>query len=156
MAAGINERTWVEWLVKVRVIIITVLLVIELAIVNLTVTNVNRRLFLLVIFGWYASAALLYWFTSRKSAVSDGSGNGSAKSGSSNSTLQIVTDLCFATAVVYVSGGIDTTFVFLYPLLIIVASTLLSERGAYLTAGMSFVLFGATLELSYFGLIRSY
>ena len=158
MAAGINERTWVEWLVKVRVIIITVLLVIELAIVNLTATNVNRRLFLAVIFGWYASAALhLYWFTSRKSAPSAGSGNaGSPESGLTNSKLQILTDLFFATAVVYVSGGIDTTFVFLYPLLIILASTLLSESWAYLTAGMSFILFGATLELSYFDLIHSY
>ncbi len=158
MAAGINERTWVEWLVKVRVIIITVLLVIELAIVNLTATNVNRRLFLAVIFGWYVSAALhLYWFTSRKSAPSAGSGNaGSPKSGLTNSKLQILTDLFFATAVVYVSGGIDTTFVFLYPLLIILASTLLSESWAYLTAGMSFILFGATLELSYFDLIHSY
>ena len=156
MAAGINERTWMEWLVKVRIIIITVLLVIELAIVNLTVTNVNRRLFLLVIFGWYASAALhLYWFTSRQRAISAGSSD-SARSRSRNSKLQIVTDLCFATAVVYVSGGVDTTFVFLYPLLIIVASTLLSESWAYITAGMSFVFFGATLELSYFGLIRSY
>ena len=31
MNAGFNERTWLEWLVKVRVIIITFLLAIELA-----------------------------------------------------------------------------------------------------------------------------
>ena len=56
MASGINERIWLEWLVKVRVIIITILLAIELAIVNLTATNVNRRLFVLVILAWYAVA----------------------------------------------------------------------------------------------------
>ena len=44
MAAGINERIWLEWLVKVRIIIITILLAIELAIVNLTTTKVDRRL----------------------------------------------------------------------------------------------------------------
>ena len=145
MAVGINERTWLEWLVKVRIIIITVLLAIELAIVTLTTTNVNRRLFILVILGGYAFAALhLYLFLSRKSTWQ------------MQSKLQVVTDLCFTTAVIYVTGGIDTTFVILYPIIIIVASTLLSETWAYLTAGVSFVLFGATLELSYFDLIRSY
>jgi two-component system sensor histidine kinase PilS (NtrC family) len=145
MAAGINERIWLEWLVKVRVIIITVLLAIELAIVTLTTTNVDRELFVLVIVGGYAFAALhLYLCTYRKS------------SWQLQSKLQVITDLCFATAVIYVTGGIDTSFNFLYPIIIIVASTLLSEAWAYLTAGMSFVLLGATLELSYFDLIHSY
>ncbi len=67
MAAGINERIWLEWLVKVRVIIITILLAIELAIITLTTTNVNRRLFVLVILAWYAVAAVhLLLFTYRK------------------------------------------------------------------------------------------
>jgi two-component system sensor histidine kinase PilS (NtrC family) len=158
MVAGINERTWQEWVVKVRIIIITVLLAIELALVDLTTTNVNRHLFLLVIFGWYASAALhLYLFLSGKSAgLAQSAGSGSRYSGSTYSKLQVLTDLCFTTAVIYVTGGIDTAFVFLYPILIIVASTLLSESWAYLTAGISFVLFGAMLELSYFGVIHSY
>ena len=67
MASGINERIWLEWLVKVRVIIITILLAIELAIVNLTATNVNRRLFVLVILAWYAAATVhLVVFTYRQ------------------------------------------------------------------------------------------
>ncbi|SRR6266568_1233833 len=145
MASGINERIWLEWLVKVRVIIITILLAIELAIITLTTTNVNRRLFVLVIIGWYVVAALhMLLFAFRK-------GEWRAQS-----KLQVITDLLFATAVIYITGGIDTSFNFLYPLIIIVASTLLSENWAYLTAGMSFVLLGGTLELSYFDLIRSY
>ena len=145
MAVGINEGIWLEWLVKVRIIIITILLAIELAIVTLTTTNVNRQLFVLVILGWYVFAGLhLYVFLHRKNEWQ------------MQSKLQVVTDLCFTTAVVYVTGGIDTTFVFLYPIIIIVAATLLSETWAYLTAGISFVFFGATLELSYFDLIHSY
>jgi two-component system sensor histidine kinase PilS (NtrC family) len=144
MAAGVIERVWLEWLVKVRIIIITILLAIELAIVNLTPTNVNQRLFVLVILAWYAVAALyLTLFTFRK------------RDWRMQSKVQVVTDLFFATAVIYITGGIDTSFNFLYPLIIIVAS-ILSETGAYLTAGMSFVLLGATLELSYFDLIHSY
>ncbi len=66
MASGINERIWLEWLVKVRIIIITILLAIELAIVTLTTTNVNRRYFIFVILAWYAVAAVhLLIFTYR-------------------------------------------------------------------------------------------
>ncbi len=145
MAAGINERIWLEWLVKVRVIIITILLATELAIVTLTTTNVNRRLFVAVMLAWYAAAVLhLIVFTFRRGG------------GQLQSKLQVATDVLFVSAVIYVTGGIDSSFVFLYPIVIIVASTLLSEAWAYFIAGLSFVLFGAILELSYFGLIRSY
>src|SRR5439155_26592090 len=69
---------------------------------------------------------------------------------------QIFADLAFATAVVYVTGGIDTFFNFLYPLVIIVASILLPRYWAYLTAAVSFICFGALLELSYFERIPSF
>jgi two-component system sensor histidine kinase PilS (NtrC family) len=72
------------------------------------------------------------------------------------SKLQVISDLCFTTAVIYLTGGTDTSFNFLYPLIIIVASTMLSETWAYLTAGLSFILFGGILELSFFDLIHSY
>lgn len=145
MASGINERIWLEWLVKVRVIIITILLAIELAIVTLTTTSVNRRLFILVILAWYAVAAIhLALYTYRK------------RDWRMHPKVQVLSDLFFATVVIYVTGGIDTSFNFLYPLIIIVASTMLSETWAYLTAGMSFVLLGGTLELSFFDVIHSY
>jgi two-component system sensor histidine kinase PilS (NtrC family) len=145
MASGINERIWLGWLVKVRIIIITILLAIELAIVTLTTTHVNRHLFVLVILAWYAVAAIhLFRFTYRK------------RDGLLQPKLQVLPDLIFATAVIYITGGIDTSFNFLYPLIIIVASTMLSEAWAYLTAGISFVLLGGILELSYFDVIRSY
>src|SRR4029077_18466480 len=70
--------------------------------------------------------------------------------------VQIFTDLAFATAVVYVTGGIDTFFNFLYPLVIIVASILLPRYWAYLTAAVSFICFGALLELSFFERIPSF
>jgi two-component system sensor histidine kinase PilS (NtrC family) len=145
MASGINERIWLEWLVKVRIIIITILLAIELAIVTLTTTNVNRRYFIFIILAWYAVAGVhLLIFVYRQRAWR------------MQSKMQVLTDLCFASAVIYVTGGIDTSFNFLCPLIIIVASTLLSEGWAYLTAGMSFIFIGGTLELSFFDLIPSY
>ncbi len=144
MATTFNERTWLEWLVKVRVIIITFLLAIELAITTLTVNNVSKSLFIVVILAWYLAAAI---FIARLRYGRDVVLQARA---------QVLTDLGFATAIVYVTGGIDTSFNFLYPLVIIVASILLAQSWAYLTAALSFIFFGAILELSYFELIHSY
>ncbi len=144
MATTFNERTWLEWLVKVRVIIITFLLAIELAITTLTITGVNKHLFVGVMLAWYASSAFyIAWLRYGSKLVLQ-------------ARAQVLTDLGFATAVIYVTGGIDTSFNFLYPLIIILASILLSQTWAYLTAALSFIMFGAILELSYFELIRSY
>ena len=139
-----NERSWLAWLVKVRVIIISFLLAVELLIVNFTPNNVPTRLFVNVILLWYAVSVffvvlLSLWDEYKLQAVT-----------------QIFTDLAFATAVVYATGGMDTFFNFLYPLVIIVASILLPRYWAYVTAAVSFILYGSLLELCYFERIPSY
>jgi two-component system, NtrC family, sensor histidine kinase PilS len=144
MNTGFNERTWLEWLVKVRVIIITFLFAIELAITTVTITSVDKRLFIEVSLAWFAVAAahiiiLSFWKDLRAQAKT-----------------QVATDLIFTTLIIYVTGGIDTSFNFLYPLIIIISSVLLSQAWAYYTAGISFILLGGVLEASYFGFIHSY
>ena len=139
-----NEQAWLAWLVKVRVVIISFLLAVELLIVNLTPNNVNVRLFITLVLVWYTTSVFFIvlhslWQEFKLQAI-----------------VQIFTDLAFATAVVYVTGGIDTFFNFLYPLVIIVASILLPRYWAYLTAALSFICFGALLELSYFDRIPSF
>jgi two-component system sensor histidine kinase PilS (NtrC family) len=139
-----NERAWLTWLVKVRVIIISFLLAVELLIVNLTPNNVPVRLFITVVLVWYTVSVFFIvldslWREYKAQAVT-----------------QLFTDLAFVTAVIYVTGGIDTFFNFLYPLVIIVASILLPRYWAYLTAAVSFILFGAVLELTYFEKLPSF
>jgi two-component system sensor histidine kinase PilS (NtrC family) len=140
-----NERSWLEWLVKVRVIVITFLLGIVLAIGRLAgVGKTPEHPFISLILLWYTIALfhavlLKMWRETR-----------------AQSLLQVLTDLVFATAVTYLTGGIDTWFNFLYPLIIIVASILLPRIWSYATALLSFILFGAIVELSYLGIIRSY
>lgn len=139
-----NERAWLTWLVKVRVIIISFLLAVELLIVNLTPNNVPIRLFETVIVLWFTVSVFFIvldslWQEYKLQAV-----------------IQLFTDLAFVTAVVYVTGGIDTFFNFLYPLVIIVASILLPRYWSYLTAAVSFILFGAVLELTYFDKLHSF
>src|SRR5689334_5277270 len=139
-----NESAWLAWLVKARVAIISFLLAVELLIVNLTVTNVPLRLFETVIIAWFAVSFFFIvlhalWQEHKIQALT-----------------QIFTDLVFVTAIVYVTGGVDTFFNFLYPLVIIAASVLLPRYWAYLTAAVSFILFGALLELTYFERIPSF
>lgn len=144
MRSDFQERTWLVWLAKVRVIVITFLFGIELAIAVLTPTNLPKRGFVSAILLWYTISVfyvllLSVWRETSYQAL-----------------LQVLTDLCMTGAVVYITGGIDSSFNFLYPLIIIVASILLPRTWAYLTAALAFILCGALLELSYFDVIRSY
>src|SRR5512135_2025554 len=144
MATNFNERTWLTWLAKVRIIVITFLLGIELAITRLTPTPLPERVFLSVILLSYTIAVfyillLFLWDDYRN-----------------QSRLQVFTDLAFSTAIVYVTGGQDTFFMVLYPLVIIMASILLSRAWAYMTAALSFIFFGALVELTYYDAIHSY
>jgi two-component system sensor histidine kinase PilS (NtrC family) len=132
------------WLVKVRVIIISFLLAVELLIISLTPSNVSPRLFVNVILVWYTVSVffvilLSLWDEYKLQAIT-----------------QIFTDLAFTTAIVYITGGIDTYFNFLYPLVIFVAGILLHRYWAYVTAAIAFILFGGLLELTYFEKIPSY
>ena len=139
-----DERTWLAWLVKVRILILTLLLGIELAVARLTPSSVPIGLFVFAILFWYGISlfyVLLFslWQDYRTQAA-----------------LQVITDLILVTVIVHVTGGIDSSLNFLYPLVIIVACILLPRAWAYATAGLSFVLFGAIVELNFYGVIPSY
>jgi two-component system, NtrC family, sensor histidine kinase PilS len=144
MQSIFDERQWLAWLVKVRVIILTVLLGIELTIARLTPTPFPLRLFIATILLWYAISLffillLSFWRETRAQAL-----------------LQVLSDLALVTLVVYVSGGVDSSLNFLYPLVIIVACILLPRAWAYLAAALAFILYGAVLDLTYFEIIPSY
>jgi len=144
MLRTFDERTWLNWLVKVRIIIITFLLGIGLAIIRLTRTNVPEREFVSTILLWYAVAV---FFLLLNSVWSEDK---------LQARIQVLSDLALTTALIYITGGIDTPFNFLYPLVIIVASILLPRWWAYLTAALSFIAFGTILDLIYYQVIRSF
>ncbi len=144
MHSKFDERLGLAWLVKVRIIILTFLLGIELAVARLTPTPLPLRLFVDVMLLWYTMSLfylllLSFWEEHRIQSL-----------------LQVVTDLALVTLVVYVTGGVDSSLNFLYPLVIIVACILLPRVWAYLTAALAFILYGTVLELTYFEFIRSY
>lgn len=144
MQSTFDERNWLAWLVKVRILILTFLLGIELIIAELTPTRLPLRLFLATIFLWYTVslfyvALLSFWDEHRLQA-----------------SLQILTDLILISLVVHETGGWDSSLNFLYPLAIIVAGILLPRIWAHLVAALSFILYGTVLELNYYGLVPSY
>jgi len=144
MQSMFDERLWLAWLVKVRIIILTFLLGIELAIAQLTPSAFPLHLFVDVILLWYTISIfylllLSFWQEYRIQSV-----------------LQVVTDLVLVSLVVYATGGVDSSFNFLYPLVIIMACILLPRVWAYLTGALAFILYGTVLELSYFEVIPSY
>jgi two-component system sensor histidine kinase PilS (NtrC family) len=139
-----DQRQWLTWLVKVRILVLTCLLGIELAIAQLTPSAFPLRLFVNVILLWYAIAIfhlllLAFWREYRVQSL-----------------LQVLTDLGLVSLVIYATGGIDSSFNFLYPLVIIVACILLPRTWAFLTAALAFILYGTVLELTYFEVVPSY
>src|SRR5690349_14917046 len=142
---GYYERTWLSWLSRARVLAITCLLGIEITIVNFTpAVNVPMRAFVVLIAVWYTVSAFFALLQNiwQEAAL--------------QARLQILTDVAFTTLLIYVTGGVETSFNFVYPLIIIVASVLLPAYWAYLTAAVAFICYGGILELSYFGVIRSF
>jgi two-component system, NtrC family, sensor histidine kinase PilS len=144
MQSMFDERSWLEWLVKVRILILTFLLGIELLISQFTATSLPVRPFVTAILLWYTLSIfyvvlLSFW---REQHVQSG--------------LQVLTDLVLATVLIEVTGGVDSSLNFLYPLIIIVACILLPRVWAILSAALAFLLYGSLLELNYFGLIPSF
>ncbi len=139
-----DEHNWLVWLVKVRIFILTLLLAVELAIAQFTPTPLPMRLFLSTVLFWYSLSLfyvllLSFWQEHQIQAA-----------------LQVITDLVLVSLVIHETGGWDSSLNFLYPLVIIVAAVLLSRMWAGLVAALAFILYGAVLELNYYGLLPSY
>ena len=139
-----DERNWLTWLVKVRILILMVLLAIELTVIRLTPSPVPVLPFLTGMVLWFViSLFFLFlvtvWNETRLQAM-----------------LQVLADLAMVTLVVHLTGGIDSSLNFLYPLVIVVATMLLPRVWGYLSAAVAFILFGTVLELDYYGVIPSY
>jgi len=144
MQSTFDERNWLGWLVKIRVIILTFLFGIELTVARLASSPLPLRSFVATMLLWYSLSLffillLSFWEEQRVQAV-----------------LQVVTDLALVSLVVHFTGGWDSSLNFLYPLVIIVACILLPKVWAYLTSALAFILYGCVLELNYYAMVPSF
>jgi len=142
---ALNQKAWLLWLIRVRIVIVTFLLGIELTIYTLLgQSEIPVKLFVAAVVLWYGLIAFFGLLIKLSTDYA------------MQSYLQIICDICMITAVIYFTGGVDSYFHLLYPLVVILAAISLPRAGAYLVASLSFILSGALLELSYFGWIPSY
>src|SRR6201997_485245 len=144
MHSTFDERNWLGWLVKIRIVILTFLFGIELIVARLAVSPLPLRTFVSIMLLWYSLSifyALLLSFWNEQRI---------------QSLLQVLTDLLMVSLVVHFTGSWDSSLNFLYPLVIIVACILLPRVWAYLTAALAFILYGAVLDLNYYTLVPSF
>ena len=116
----LEHRRWLIWLVNVRIIVLTFLLGIQLAIVRLTPTTLPLRPFIAAILLWYTLSVFFLLLASVW------------KDEHVQAKLQVFTDLGMATLLIYVTGGVDSAYNFLYPLVIVVACIVLPRAWAIL------------------------
>jgi two-component system sensor histidine kinase PilS (NtrC family) len=140
----VEQRRRLAWLSNVRIIVLTFLLGIQLAIVRLTPTTLPLRPFIASMLLWYTLSLFFLLLASvwHEDVV--------------QAKLQVFTDLAMATLLIYVTGGVESSYNFLYPLVIVVACILLPRAWAYLVAAMAFIFYGTVLELCYFEVLPSY
>src|SRR5215468_200486 len=144
MQSTFDERNWLGWLVKIRILILTFLFGIELTVARMAPSPLPMRSFVSTMLMWYGfSLFYILLFSLWKEQHVQG-------------VLQVVTDLAMVSMVVHFTGGWDSSLNFLYPLVIIVACILLPKMWAYLTSALAFILYGCVLDLNFYGVVPSY
>ncbi|MBI3599059.1 MAG: PAS domain S-box protein, partial [Nitrospinae bacterium] len=68
--------------------------------------------------------------------------------------LQLIGDLRVESGVIYISGGIESPFPFLYILSIIAASIVLYRTGSYITASAASILYGTLVNLEFYDILH--
>jgi len=141
MGSARQVRDWLSWLVRVRVLVITFLLGIELVIRQFVPSPVPIRYFLSLVLLWY-TLSVFYAIL-----------HGLELNPYLQAYVQLMVDLALVTGIVYVTGSLDSYLVLLYPLVIIVASILLSRVGAFLVTALGFISFAGIANAGYFKLV---
>lgn len=136
-------RDWLSWLIKLRIVVATTLLGVILGVESASVnadsaTGLFRTTLCIFI------VAALHFLLLRFNVNYVGQAH-----------FQVFCDLCFTSAIVYFTGGIDSYFPFLYSLSIIMASILLYRKGALITASLSSLMFAGQYLLTQHGVLPS-
>jgi two-component system, NtrC family, sensor histidine kinase PilS len=147
----VRER--LSWVIKIRFVIITFVFAIDYAIRVVVPTPGNLasiKYVGIVVVLWYTVSLffLIYNQVSRDYLL--------------QAYLQLYFDIVIITAVVHVTGDLESHYQSLYLVAIILASVVLPRASVFLVAGVSFVFMGSLLELAYLPsqiypeLLRSY
>jgi two-component system, NtrC family, sensor histidine kinase PilS len=142
MDTAADLRGWLLWVIKIRFVIITLIFATEFTVQQLVPHPSHlvsiEALGLIVIF-WYVLGLfyLMYYQIGRDYLL--------------QAHLQIYVDVLVITAVVHSTGDLESDYLSLYVVVIILASVLLSRARAYLAAGASFIGLASLLGVDAYG-----
>jgi two-component system sensor histidine kinase PilS (NtrC family) len=135
---------WLPWVIKIRFVIIVFVFAIDYAIHSLAPNPANaasiRYLGIAVILWLILSLFFLIYNQIRGDYTLQ-------------AYLQIYCDIVITTAIVHITGDLDSNYFSLYLVTIILASTLFPRGRAFLVAAVSFVCMGTMIEIAYLPII---
>jgi two-component system sensor histidine kinase PilS (NtrC family) len=141
LSAGLPDqlREWLPWVTKIRFVVISFVFAIDFAIRTLFANPnpASLKYFGIVIVLWYVLGLyyLIYNQLSRDYLL--------------QAYLQIFSDIAIVTAVLHLTGDLESNYLSLYLVVIIISSILLPRGRVFLVAAVSFVCMGGMLELAY-------
>src|SRR5208282_5711023 len=138
-----NEKRRLAWFILIRVAVVSLFLISTVILNAKEPESINET----ELFGFYKLIIATYLFSIASLIIL-------RLATGLNRTLtyaQIFWDLLLVTLLLLLTGGINSPYSFLYMLSIINASVLLARREAIYTASLCGILYGATLDLQYFG-----
>lgn len=131
---------WLSWIIKIRFVIITFVFAIDYSLRQL-LGHAGRTgsvtAFGVAVIFWYVLGLfyLIYNQLSRDYLL--------------QAYLQICGDIVMITAIVHVTGNLESNYISLYFLAIIMASIVFPRSQAFLVAAFSFICMGVVMELTY-------
>ncbi len=136
-----NRGEWLEWLTRVRLLMIALILAVGVVWPQYIPAAATPRFFLPIVILWITISILQLILVRLLPNVGWMGG------------LQVFIDVVMITGIVYATGLQDSYFVSLYLLIIIVASILMGRAGAFGTAIFCLASIGAMTALAYYGKI---
>src|SRR5262250_3155007 len=139
MVQSLNRREWVDWLTRVRLLLIALILGVGVVWPQYVPTPSAPRYFLPIVILWI-TIGILQLILVR--LLPDASWLG---------PLQVSCDVVMISGIVYTTGLQDSYFSSLYLLVIIVASILFSREAAFVIAALCLATLGGLTELVHVG-----
>ncbi len=133
-------QSWLPWVIKIRFAIITFVFAIDYAIEQISPSPSGAHSI------EYLGGFVILWYTLNLFFLIY---NQISLDYSLQAHLQLFADICIITAIVHVTGDLESNYFSLYLVAIILAATLLPRARVFMLAGVSFILMGSLLELAH-------
>ena len=133
-------QSWLPWVIKIRFVIITFVFAIDYAIEQISPSPAGAHSIA------YLGGFVILWYILNLFFLIY---NQISLDYSLQAHLQLFADIFIITAIVHVTGDLESNYFSLYLVAIILASLLLPRSRVFMVAAFSFILMGGLLELAH-------